>query len=173
MNKELSAKQISGAQRAVTSDHSNICECYGGNLQKSSCNAKVIFWILLVCIIGVTAGCSSGKVEQREIIQASVESTGINGQWTGAVDDPEGNIIEFRYRFRAEGSALIGLFETDGGTAQITEGKIEGNNIEFTLNMGTFTIINNGVLSGDEIHLTETINGGKIELILNRVKYDD
>ena len=96
----------------------------------------------------------------------------IDGQWTGVVNDQNGKKLEFRYRFRAEGGALIGLIESRLGTSQISEGKIDGNNIEFKLPGKDYVIINNGILSGDEIHLTEIIGTEKIEVILKRVKYD-
>lgn len=57
----------------------------------------------------------------------------IDGQWVGVMDGPDGKKLEFRYRFRAEGGTLIGLIESRLGTSQISEGKIDGNNIEFKL----------------------------------------
>ena len=94
----------------------------------------------------------------------------IDGQWTGVVNDQYGKKLEFRYRFRAEGSALIGLIESRLGTSLISEGKIDGNIIEFKLPGKDYVIINNGTLSGDEIHLMEIIGTEKIEVILKRVK---
>ena len=80
----------------------------------------------------------------------------IDGQWTGVADDQDGKKLEFRYRFRAEGNRLIGLIESRLGMVLISEGKIDGNNIEFRFQTGEVTVISHGTLSGDEIHLTGT-----------------
>ena len=40
----------------------------------------------------------------------------IDGQWVGVVNDQNGKELEFRYRFRAEGTTLIGLIESRLGT---------------------------------------------------------
>jgi len=96
----------------------------------------------------------------------------IDGQWVGAANDQDGKKLEFRYRFKAEGNTLIGLIESQLGTGPITEGKIDGNNIEFKVPGRGYTIINTGTLSGDEIHLTGTIGTEKQKVVLKRVKYD-
>ena len=96
----------------------------------------------------------------------------IDGQWIGVVDDQYGKKLEFKYRFKAEGSTLIGLIESRLGSSLISEGKIDGNNIEFKLYGKDYVIINNGTLSGDEIHLMETIGTETIKVVLKRVKYD-
>ena len=97
----------------------------------------------------------------------------IDGQWIGVKDGPDGKKMELRYRFKAEGSTLIGLIETRLGGGPISEGKIDGNSIEFKLVTTGLTVIINGTLSTDEIHLTET-SGTTIDnkVVLKRVKYD-
>jgi len=96
----------------------------------------------------------------------------IDGQWVGTINRSNGTKLEMRYRFRAEGTRLIGLIETRNGGGPISEGKIEGTSIEFKIVTNGLNIINNGVLSGDEIHLTETIGTEKTKFVLKRVKYE-
>jgi len=97
--------------------------------------------------------------------------TEIDGQWVGEVDGIDGKKLELNYRFRAEGTILIGLIESRLGGGPISEGKIDGKNIEFKLNAGEdIVIINNGTISGDEINITQTIGEEKIKVVLKRVK---
>ena len=94
----------------------------------------------------------------------------IDGEWVGIVDGMDGKPLELSYRFKVEGEKLLGLIESRLGGGQISDGKIDGKNIEFTLNAGETIILNNGTLSGDKIHLTETIETVKIKVVLKRVK---
>jgi len=94
----------------------------------------------------------------------------IDGIWIGAVDGIDGKKLELNYRFKAEGNTLIGLIESRLGGGAISEGKIDGKNIEFKLNAGEVIIINSGTLSGDEIHMTQTVDKEKMDYVLKRVK---
>jgi len=77
---------------------------------------------------------------------------------------------KLNYRFRAEGTKLIGLIETRLGGGQISEGKIDGKNIEFKLNAGnSLIIVNHGTLSGDEIHITQTVGEENTKYVLKRI----
>ena len=141
----------------------------------------IILGILLIFIIGIASGCSSGEAEQSEIsqvntyynvtLQDNLESSEIDGQWVGVVDGIDGKPLELTYRFKAEGERLIGLIESRLGGGPISEGKIDEKDIEFKLNAGEgLVIINNGTLSGDEIYITQTIGEEKIKVVLKRVK---
>ena len=102
-------------------------------------------------------------------IAISVFCAEVDGEWFGIKDGPDGETLAMRYRFKAEGNTLIGLIATRLGGGPISEGKIDGNSIEFKLVTPELTLMNNGKISGDELHLIET--DGKIinEVILKRV----
>ena len=85
---------------------------------------KLLMSIVAVSLFAIPAICSE-----------------IDGQWVGVVDGMDGNKLELTYRFRAEGNTLIGLIESRLGGGPISDGKIDGNNIEFTLNTGEFIIL--------------------------------
>jgi len=46
----------------------------------------------------------------------------------------------------------------------------DGKDIVFKLNAGDFIILNKGTVSGDEIHITQTIDFTKTNVVLKRVK---
>jgi len=92
----------------------------------------------------------------------------IEGKWVGEVDGTDGKPLELTYTFLVRGDNLLGVIESRLGRGAISEGKVNGKNIEFKLNTGEFIIINNGTLSGDEIHMTQTTGEEKIKYILKR-----
>jgi hypothetical protein len=97
----------------------------------------------------------------------------IDGKWTGSIVGPEGN-FDLIYSFKADGSTLNGAMVGPGGMEiKIADGKIEGNNISFsvTLNFGQeFTIAYKGVLSGSELKLTSDIGGQPVEFVLKKAE---
>ena len=140
---------------------------------------RTIWGILFVCIIIVTGGCSSDEMEQSNQVsfessktpdnQTSLESSGINGQWSGVMEGSDGKDFEMNFRFKAEGNTLVGLLETRFGSGPISDGKIEGDNIMFK-HVAALSLEYNGTLMGDEIHLTETRGERKTNFILRRVR---
>ena len=172
MNKKYRAKQNSEDPNCMIPARSYMLKTRKCNLQRRLGKNRILWEILYICIIGIVChGCSyDGEVVQNEISEVNQKSSGIDGQWTGFVDGMDGKPLELKYRFRAEGTRLIGLIESQLGGGQISDGKIAGNNIEFKLITSEFTILNNGTLSGDEIQLTETVGEEKIKVVLKRVK---
>ena len=96
----------------------------------------------------------------------------IDGQWVGTIKRADGSKLDMRYRFKAEGNTLIGLLESRLGNGSISGGKIDGNTIEFRITANGLNITNTGTLSGDEIHLTETLGTQETKFVLKRVRYD-
>jgi len=79
----------------------------------------------------------------------------ISGTWKGTADTPVGK-IERTFVFKVNGNKLTG--ETTSqmtGTSQITDGKIDGDKVTFTLNMNVqgqdFKLTYTGKITGDEI----------------------
>ena len=100
----------------------------------------------------------------------------IDGTWRGIVDGMDGQKLEVTYGFKAEGEKLIGFLANrlDGVNigVNISNGKVDGKNIEFRLNAGDVVIMNNGTISGDEIQMTQTIGTEKTKYVLKRVIFN-
>jgi hypothetical protein len=94
----------------------------------------------------------------------------IDGKWTATVDGMDGNKMELTYNFKADGTKLTGSVTSPMGEMQITEGKIEGNAVEFTVGNEQFSVSSKGTLSGDEIKLTTEMMGNTTTSVLKRVK---
>jgi hypothetical protein len=94
----------------------------------------------------------------------------IDGKWNGEI---VGQNMEIAFTFKAEGTKLTGVHIVNGQETQIEEGKIDGNNISFTvtLNMGEeMKIPHKGTISGDEIKMTYEMMGQPGEILLKRAK---
>jgi hypothetical protein len=81
----------------------------------------------------------------------------IDGDWSGSLDTPNGPVM-VGYTFKADGTTLTGTTTgPDGAKIAIKNGKIDGNNITFTVDFdmqGTaMSFKYTGVVSADSIAL--------------------
>jgi len=88
----------------------------------------------------------------------------IDGKWTGKMAGGPGGDMEINYTFKADGAKLTGSTTGPDGTKNdITDGKIDGNKISFTVEsaMGETQMVFNykGVLNGDSLELTFEMAG--------------
>jgi hypothetical protein len=95
----------------------------------------------------------------------------INGKWSGTITGME---MTVDFAFKADGNVLTGTHTVNGQTTPFKDGKIDGNNISFTvaLDMGgqETKIVHKGVISGDQIKMTYEMMGQPGEIILKKVK---
>jgi hypothetical protein len=98
----------------------------------------------------------------------------VDGKWTGSVAGMDGNNMTIAYTFKAEGTTLTGFHIFNGTETPIKDGKIDGNNISFsvTLDFGgqEMKLEHKGVVSADQIKLTYDMMGQPGEMILKRAK---
>ncbi len=100
----------------------------------------------------------------------------VNGKWTAQVPGRGGQTRETTFNLKAEGNKLTGTVSGMQGDTQISDGKIEGDNISFTtvlsFNGNEIKLMYKGVISGDEIKFTRTREGAdqSQEFVAKRVK---
>jgi len=84
----------------------------------------------------------------------------IDGTWTATFDTQIGE-QHYTYTFKADGEKLTGTAKNDMGETTIEEGVIKGNDISFTENLDfqgmKLAIKYTGKLSGDEIKFTRQV----------------
>jgi len=96
----------------------------------------------------------------------------IDGKWEGELD-MMGQKTPVSYTFKAEGNVLTGSTPIMDQEYQIQDGKIDGNNISFSIvmNMGQEMKIDyKGVLTGDELKLSFDMMGQTTEIQLKKAK---
>ena len=99
----------------------------------------------------------------------------IDGKWVGEVQGMDGNAMKISYTFKADGATLTGTTSSpDGKEIAIKDGKIDGNNISFSIaiDMGgqEMKMEFKGVLSGDDLKLSMDMMGQAMEFPLKRAK---
>ena len=96
----------------------------------------------------------------------------IDGKWEGELD-MGGQKMPVSYTFKAEGNVLTGSTPIMDQEYKIQDGKIDGNNISFSIvmNMGQEMKIDyKGVLSGGELKLSFDMMGQTTEILLKKVQ---
>lgn len=95
---------------------------------------------------------------------ALVYAADINGKWVAQVPGRDGQMREVTFNFKVEADKLTGTVSGRQGDTAISDGKISGDEISFTV---TFTFGGNevkflykGKVAGDEIKFTRTMVGG-------------
>ena len=88
----------------------------------------------------------------------------VNGKWTAQVPGRDGQTRELTFTFKAEGEKLTGSMSGQQGDSEITDGKISGDQISFTVKINMQgnerKFLYKGTVSGDEMKVTRTLEGG-------------
>lgn len=99
-------------------------------------------------------------------VAASYAQTGIDGNWKGSRETPNG-VIEITYTFKVEGNVLKGTWKTQFGERELEEGKVDGKKFSFKVSFNEMKIENTGELVNDNEIVLKSTRG---EMKLARVK---
>lgn len=87
-----------------------------------------------------------------------------NGKWAADVPGRNGNTQTVTFDFHVDGATLTGKITTPRGEMDISNGKVDGDNISFDQTMNfqgnSMTLNYKGVADGDTIKFTRTFGGG-------------
>ena len=89
----------------------------------------------------------------------------VTGKWTAEMQGPNGNTRTVTMNLKADGSKLTGTVSGGrGGDAEISDGKVDGNDISFSVvrefNGNKMTSNYKGKVDGDVIHFNIKMEGG-------------
>jgi len=106
------------------------------------------------------------------LVASPAFASDIEGTWSGAIDTPNGP-IPVSYSFKRAGEILTGAtVAPDGSTLPISNGKITGNMLSFTLTLdfggGTTTFNYTGEISGSELKLHTAFMDMPLEFLLKK-----
>jgi hypothetical protein len=98
----------------------------------------------------------------------------VTGSWTARIGPPDGDGFELTYVLKQSGATLTGTIAgPQGDPLDITEGKVEGDNVSFNVAFNDNTFKYTGVVAGDEIKMTIKSDAGEFpggEVVLKRSK---
>jgi hypothetical protein len=88
----------------------------------------------------------------------------ISGNWKGTAEGPQGN-LERSFVFKVDGTKLTGETTSEMlGKSTITDGKVDGNNISFSITASMqgneMKLTYKGKVTGNEIQLASEMQGG-------------
>ncbi len=88
----------------------------------------------------------------------------VTGAWTAQLTTPNGD-IQLAFNFKQDGTTLTGTVQgPQGDPIAISDGKIDGNKISFTVSVNGMTITHQGTVNdaGDEIQLVTKSDQGEM-----------
>jgi hypothetical protein len=102
---------------------------------------------------------------------ASCFAADVDGKWTGNMATPNGD-VPVNFTFKAEGAALSGTTTGPDGDIKIADGKVDGNNVSFSVSFDfggmPFTMNYKGVVAKDQIKFTIDVFGMPLELTVKK-----
>lgn len=111
------------------------------------------------------------------LFASTLAAADITGKWKGTAEGPNG-AIERTFTFKQDGTKLTGETTSDfTGTSKITDGKVEGDAIAFSIKAdfqgNEMTLNYKGKITGEEITFDVEIpanEGMKIHYVAKRMK---
>lgn len=106
------------------------------------------------------------------LLAASAFAADVDGKWNGTMTTPMGD-VPVGFTFKADGAALTGSTGgPDGGEIAIKDGKIDGQNISFTVtfDFGGMPLVLNykGVVSADQIKFVVEVMDMPFDLVVKK-----
>ncbi len=106
------------------------------------------------------------------LLAGSVFAADVDGKWTGTMSTPNGD-VPVAFTFKADGAMLNGSTAgPDGAEVKITDGKVDGDNITFTVSFDfggmPLTLNYKGAVAKDQIKFTIEVAGMPFELTVKR-----
>jgi hypothetical protein len=81
----------------------------------------------------------------------------VTGTWTSQVKTNDGNELLLTFVFKQEGAKLAGTVATPRETANMSDGKVDGEKTFFTAAFTNSTFTYEGTITGDEIKVTAKV----------------
>lgn len=98
----------------------------------------------------------------------------LTGKWSGDMPGPNGDSFHITFTFKQDGAKLTGtVIPPQGDEIPISDGKIDGDKVSFTVDAHGMSIHHEGTVSGDTIKLTTKTDSGDFpggDLTLTRDK---
>jgi len=107
------------------------------------------------------------------LLATPLRAADVDGKWAGMFESPMGT-IPIAFTFKADGATLTGTTGPEGMEVPIKDGKVDGANIAFAveIDFGGMPLVLNykGVVAGDEIKLVMEVMGMPFEFSVKKAK---
>ncbi len=104
------------------------------------------------------------------MIAALALGADVAGKWTGQMP-MRGETVNSTFTFRNDGGKVTGVMTGPQGEVDLQDVKVDGDQISFTSTGGNAKVLFKGTITGDEIKMSRTREGGQArEFTLKREK---
>jgi hypothetical protein len=104
------------------------------------------------------------------LFASSLSAADVSGKWSGEVPARDGQVTT-TFLFKVDGDKLTGTMTRPQGEVPLQDGKVMGDKISFTAPGGNAKMIFEGSISGDQLKMTRTREGGQArEFTLKRAQ---
>ena len=105
---------------------------------------------------------------------AASNAEGIAGKWKTSFESPQGS-MELTFNFKVDGEKLTGTVSSEMGDIEITNGKVNGNEFTYQIDVMGNVMTQKGKLDGEVIKISmEMPDGGQgpggSEMVLKKVE---
>ena len=98
------------------------------------------------------------------VLASAASAADVAGKWVAQVPGRDGETHETVFNLKTDGGQLTGTVSNQRGEQQISEGKIDGNDLSFSVTMefngNSMKFLYKGKVAGDEIKFTRQREGG-------------
>jgi hypothetical protein len=95
------------------------------------------------------------------LLAAALFAADVSGKWSGEVPGRGGQTAAATFVFKVDGDKLTGTMTGPQGEVALQEGKVAGDKISFSTAGANAKILFEGTVSGGEIKMTRTREGGQ------------
>lgn len=95
------------------------------------------------------------------LLAAALCAADVSGKWSGEVPGRGGQTSAATFVFKVDGDKLTGTMTGPQGEVALQEGKVAGDKISFSAMGANAKILFEGTVSGSEIKMTRTREGGQ------------
>lgn len=108
-------------------------------------------------------------MEEPMVLNKIIEESPIDGKWIGMVRGPQGD-LELTFTFKVNGDTLTGTDSSSIGVIDLTNGKVNGNDFSFDVDLNGMNISHNcKYIANDTIDVVADVMDQEINMKLTRV----
>jgi hypothetical protein len=101
------------------------------------------------------------------VLAGTAFAADVAGKWTSFFEGPDGK-MEIVFDFKVDGGKITGSVTGPHGEMPITEGKVTGDEITFTVATDQFKAVHKGKIAGNEMKLSVDMGERTMEMTAKR-----
>lgn len=101
------------------------------------------------------------------VLAVSAFAADVTGKWKASIEGPQGP-MDLMFTFKTEGDKVTGTVASPMGDLPLSDVKVDGDQIAFTVATDQFSVVHKGTVVGDEMKLTVDMMGEAREMVAKR-----